>query len=208
MTSRGFLVVFEGGDGSGKSTQAALAAERLGAVLTRQAGGTEFGQRLRDITLDPSSADLSLRAEALLYMADRAEQVAKVVEPALAAGKHVVSDRWAYSSLVYQGYGRGLDVSELRQLSDWAMNGLWPDLIIFLDIPLETGVTRITGRDDEKDHYELEGGTLQARVISGYRDLAHQEPDRWRVVDGQGSIDEVHDRVWSVVESALAARSK
>jgi dTMP kinase len=207
MSSRGFLIAFEGGDGSGKSTQASIAAERLGALLTRQAGGTPFGQKLRAIVLDASSADLSLRAEALLYMTDRAEHVAKVVEPALAAGRHVVSDRWAYSSFVYQGYGRGLDVAELRNLSNWAMNGLWPDLVVFLDTPAETGESRVGGRGAEKDHYELEGVALQQRVVAGYRELAQAEPDRWRVVDGEGAIDDVAQRVWSVIEVALAARN-
>jgi dTMP kinase len=207
MSSRGFLIAFEGGDGSGKSTQAKIAAERLDAELTRQAGGTSFGQKLRAIALDASSADLSLRAEALLYMTDRAEHVAKVVEPALAAGKHVVSDRWAYSSFVYQGYGRGLDVDELRTLSDWAMNGLWPDLVVFLDIPLETGESRVGVRGEAKDHYELEGVELQQRVVAGYRELAQAEPGRWRVVDGEGSIEEVAQRIWSVIEVAIAARN-
>ena len=205
--SRGLLIAFEGGDGSGKSTQAAIAAERLGAVLTRQSGGTPFGEKLRSILLDPASADLSLRAEALLFMADRAEHVQKVVEPALADGFHVVSDRWAYSSFVYQGYGRGLDVAELRQLSDWSMQGLWPDLVVFLDIPLETGVNRVDVRNETRDHFELAGAGLQQRVVGGYRDLAAADPERWRVVDGTDSVEEVAERVWSVIEAALAARN-
>jgi dTMP kinase len=207
VTDRGFLIAFEGGDGSGKSTQAAIAAERLDALLTRQAGGTPLGQKLRAIVLDPSAAGIALRAEALLYMSDRAEHVEKVVEPALASGKHVVSDRWAYSSFVYQGYGRGLDVGELRQISEWAMKGLWPDLVIFLDIPLDTGASRVNIRSEEQDHYELEGVALQERVVAGYRELAQAEPDRWRVVDGEGSIEDVAQRVWSVIEVALAARN-
>lgn len=205
--SSGLLIAFEGGDGSGKSTQARIAAERLGAVLTRQAGGTPFGERLRAITLDPISVTLASRAEALLYMADRAEHVDKVVVPAMQNGTHVVSDRWAYSSFVYQGYGRGLDIDELRQLSDWAMNGLWPDLVIFLDIPLETGTERISERSGMKDHYELEGIELQRRVVAGYRKLAQAEPERWRVVDGTGDIDEVAQKVWSVIDPLLVARN-
>jgi dTMP kinase len=201
------LIAFEGGDGSGKSTQAAIAAARLGAVLTRQAGGTPFGERLRAILLDPETAGVSLRAEALLFMADRAEHIDKVVEPALRDGKHVVSDRWAYSSFVYQGYGRGLNIEELRSLSDWAMNGLWPDLVVFLDIPLEAGTSRVTDRNGQQDQYELEGAQLQERVVNGYRELAAADPERWRVVDGIGSIEEVAARVWSVLEPALSARN-
>lgn len=207
MSARGLLIAFEGGDGSGKSTQAKIAAQRLDAVLTRQSGGTPFGEKLRAILLDPDTAGVSLRAEALLFMADRAEHVDKVVEPALSAGKHVVSDRWAYSSFVYQGYGRGLDIEELRNLSDWSMNGLWPDLVVFLDIPLETGATRVTDRNGEQDQYELEGASLQERVVAGYRELAAADPDRWRVIDGTGSIDEVAQRVWTVLETTLSARN-
>lgn len=207
MPQRGLLIAFEGGDGSGKSTQAAIAAERLGAVLTRQSGGTPFGEKLRGILLDPASADLSLRAEALLFMADRAEHVEKVVSPSLADGFHVVSDRWAYSSFVYQGYGRGLDVEELRHLSDWSMKGLWPDLVVFLDIPLETGVSRVDVRNETRDHFELAGFELQQRVVAGYRELAAADPDRWRVIDGTGAVEEVAERVWSVIEGALAARN-
>lgn len=207
MSRKGLLIAFEGADGSGKSTQAALAAERLKAVLTRQAGGTPFGQKVRDLVLHVDSASLSTRAEALLFMADRAEQVEKVVAPALQAGDMVVSDRWAYSSIAYQGYGRGLDVDELFRISDWAMNGLWPDLVVFLDVPANAGAERVEDRAATKDHYELEGINLQNRVIHGYRDMALKEPERWRVVDGTGTIDEVHARVWTVIEQALAARS-
>jgi dTMP kinase len=203
---RGLLIAFEGGDGSGKSTQAAIAAERLGAVLTRQSGGTPFGEKLRSILLDPATAGVSLRAEALLFMADRAEHVDKVVGPSLADGFHVVSDRWAYSSFVYQGYGRGLDVDELRRLSDWSMNGLWPDLVVFLDIPLETGASRVNVRNETRDHFELAGIELQQRVVSGYHELANADTERWRIVDGTGAVDEVAERVWSVIEGALAAR--
>jgi len=199
MSEYGILIAFEGGDGSGKSTQARLLANRLNALLTRQAGGTPFGERLREIILESDSAHLSQRAEAFLFMADRAEQVDKVVGPALAAGRHVVSDRWAYSSLVYQGYGRGLDVEELKHISDWAMCGLWPDVVVLLDIPLDVGAGRRDLRDAEQDHYELAGSELQTQVIAGYRELADSDPHRWRVVNGQGSIEEVSARVWDAV---------
>jgi dTMP kinase len=205
MNKRGLLIAFEGGDGSGKSTQAAIAAERLGGVLTRQAGGTPFGARLRTIALEPAAAELSLRAEALLYMTDRAEHVQKVVEPALADGFHVISDRWAYSSFVYQGYGRGLDVGELRHIADWAMSGLWPDIVILLDIPLDVGAERRIERGAEEDHYELAGAELQRRVVGGYRDLAAADPDRWTIVDGTGDVDDVAARVWEVIEPHLLA---
>lgn len=199
----GSLIAFEGADGCGKSTQASILAERLGAVLTRQAGGTALGERIRSLTLDEGTVGISQRAEALLYMADRAEHVDHLVLPALAQGRHVVSDRWAYSSLVYQGYGRGLDVDELRHLSDWAMRGLWPDVVLLIDVPLEQAAARQQARDAVQDHYELAGFELQRQVVEGYHELADADPHRWRVVDGTGTVDEVAARVWGVTEPLL-----
>ena len=203
MSAPGLLVAFEGGDGSGKSTQAALLADQLGAVLTRQAGGTPFGARLREITLSDAGAALDIRSEALLFMADRAEHVDKVVRPALERGQHVVSDRWAYSSLVYQGYGRGLDVDELRRLADWAMTGLWPDAVIFLDIPIEVGAERRHRRNAEQDHFERASDGLQNRVLDGYRRLAEVEPHLWHRVEAQGSVDDVAAKVQAVIAPLL-----
>lgn len=200
----GLLIAFEGGDGSGKSTQSRLLAERLGppTVLTRQAGGTPFGQRIRALTLEPAAAGLSVRAEAMLYLADRAEHVHQVVSPALAAGHHVVSDRWAYSTLAYQGWGRGLDADELKRMCDWAALGVWPDLVVLLDVPLALGSARVAA-EGELDHYEEAGDVLQQRVVEGYREMAAAEPDRWRVVDGTGTPSDVAARVWAVVEPVL-----
>ncbi|HZA87181.1 MAG TPA: dTMP kinase, partial [Acidimicrobiales bacterium] len=123
----GRFVVLEGGEASGKSTQAARLAERLDAVLTREPGGTAIGAGLRDLLLDARTTGLADRAEALLMAADRAQHVAEVIRPALAAGRHVVSDRYVGSTLAYQGFGRGLPVDELRRLSAWAAHGVEPD---------------------------------------------------------------------------------
>lgn len=204
MTDRGLLIAFEGGDGTGKSTQAKLLARRIDAVLTRQAGGTPFGERVRALTLDDTSAGISSRAEALLYMADRAEHVEALVQPLLASGQNVVSDRWAYASLVYQGHGRGLDVCELREIADWSMHGLWPDLVVLLEVPVEVGLARVHS-DGEPDHYEAAGAALQTRVVEGYRALAAADSDRWHVVDGHGHIDDVAERVWAVVDPLLGS---
>ncbi len=201
--ARGVLIAFEGGDGSGKSTQARLLSEQLDAVLTRQAGGTAFGERVRELTLDPRTAHVSERAEALLYMADRAEHVDELVEPALNQGRHVVSDRWAYSTLVYQGYVGGLDIDELRRIANWAMHDLWPDIVVLLQVPLEVGERRMSHRGGEADHYESAGIEARQRLDEGFLRLASQEPDRWRVVDGTGTVEEVAARVWSVVAPAL-----
>lgn len=193
MAERGLFVAFEGGDGSGKSTQARLLAERIDAVLTRNPGGTEFGTKLREFILDPNNANISLRAEALLFMADRAEQVDKLIEPTVASGRHVVTDRYAYSSLAYQGYGRGLDVDELKSLADWSVRDIWPDVVVFIDVPTEVGIQR---RPAAQDHYESEGEELQRRVTEGFHEMAKADPDRWKVIDGLGTIEEVQDRIW------------
>ncbi len=188
------FIALEGGEGSGKSTQAALLAVRLGAVLTHEPGGTEVGARIRAIVLDPAlGTSLDMRAEALLMAADRAQHVAEVIRPALARGDDVVSDRFSGSTLAYQGYGRGLDVGELARLSEWATGGLSPDVVVLLDVPAEVAVTRMK---DGPDRMEAAGEEFHRRVAEGYRSLAAGNPGRWRVVDGSGSVDEVGARVW------------
>lgn len=187
------LVVFEGGEGSGKSTQAALLATRLGAVLTREPGGTEIGSRIRAVVLDAAvGAALDVRAEALLMAADRAQHVAEVIRPALSAGRDVVCDRFTGSTLAYQGYARGLPVDELSWLSAWATGELEPDVVILLDVPSEVAVSRMK---TEPDRMEAAGDDFHRRVVEGYRALAAADPGRWRVVDGSGSVEEVEARV-------------
>src|SRR5436305_15310654 len=144
---RGRLIVFEGGEASGKSTQAARLAAELGAVLTREPGGTEIGKRIREIVLDPGSAGMAPSAEALLMTADRAQHVAEVIEPALAAGTDVVTDRYVPSSLAYQGYGRGLDVEQLWRLSMEFAGALHADLVVLLDVLPAVAAARLEGRD-------------------------------------------------------------
>lgn len=197
---RGLFIAFEGGEGSGKSTQAELLAARLGAVLTREPGGTEVGRRIRQLVLDAAVADLDARAEALLMAADRAQHVAQVVAPALAAGRHVVTDRFSGSSLAYQGRGRGLPLEEIARLSAWAASGLQPDLVVLLDLPLDRSQERL-GR--QLDRMERQGREFHDRVLSGYRYLAAADPDRWAVVDGSGSIESVAATVARVVAGRL-----
>ena len=192
------LIVFEGGEGSGKSTQAALLAARLGAVLTHEPGGTGVGVRIRSVVLDPAvGIDLDMRAEALLMAADRAQHVAEVIRPALARGDDVVSDRFTGSTLAYQGYARGLPVDELVWLSAWATGGLEPDIVILLDVPLQVAVTRMKR---EPDRMEAAGDDFHRRVAEGYRALAAADSGRWRVVDGSGSVQEVEALVMKAFE--------
>ena len=167
-------VALEGAEGCGKSTQAALLAAALGAVLTQETGGTAIGQRLRAVLHDTDVDDLDDRAEALIVAADRAQHFAQVVRPTLAAGRPVVSDRSVYSTLAYQGYGRGLDLAELRRLNDWAIDGLWPDLIVFVQAPPDVTAARLEAR--ELDRFEQAGDDFHARVLAGFRAMAEADP--------------------------------
>ncbi len=196
MTGRGRFIVFEGGDGSGKTTQAARLAADLGAVLTRQPGGTAIGATIRSIVLDPAHRELDDRAEALLYAADKAQHVHEVIEPALAAGRDVVCDRFVASSVVYQGSGRGLDQEYLTDLLRWATNGLEPDLVVLLEGPEAVMRERLGA---VRDRLEALPADFHARVRDGFRALAARHPAQWVTVDATGDIDEVAARVASVV---------
>ena len=194
----GRFIVLEGGEAVGKSTQAAILAERLGAVLTREPGGTAIGEALRRLLLDLPSAAPVPKAEALLMLAARAQHVAEVIEPALARGHDVVCDRYSGSTLAYQGYGRGLGIVELQKLDDWANGHVVPDIIVLLDLPVEVARQRRHGTSP--DRIEAAGDEFLARVQSGFRRLAESDPQRWHVVDASGTVDEVAARVWKAVE--------
>ena len=195
-------VALEGAEGCGKSTQAEILARALDAVLTRETGGTPIGVRLRAILHDTTVTDLADRAEALITAADRAQHVAHVVRPALAAGRNVVSDRSVWSTLGYQGYGRGLDLAALRAINDWALDGLWPDRVILLDAPSDVLAGRISGRD--LDRFELAGDDFHARVAEGFREMAAADPDRWTVVDADGDPAVVAKRVRAALGELVA----
>lgn len=201
---RGRLIALEGGEASGKSTQARALAASLGAMLTHEPGGTEIGRRIRAVVLAADLGDFEPRAEALLMLADRAQHVAEVVEPALARGVDVVTDRFTGSSLAYQGFGRGLDLEEIRGLSTWAAGGLEPDLVVLLDVPPEVAAGR---RASAGDRMEAADATFHARVAEGYRALAAADTGRWVVVDGTGTADEVGVRVAKLVSERLRPRA-
>jgi dTMP kinase len=200
----GRLIVLEGGEGVGKSTQAALLAVSLDAVLTREPGGTVLGERIRDLLLDPAADRVDDRAEALLMAAARAQHVAEVVRPALASGRDVVCDRFSGSSLAYQGYGRGLALDEVGALSGWATGGLWPDLVILLNLPAGMAASRRRRSGSDPDRLEAEGENFHRRVAEGFRCLAAAEPT-WVVVDGAGTVEEVAERVAGAVEAYFAS---
>jgi dTMP kinase len=199
------LIAFEGGEGIGKSTQAQRLARHLDAVLTREPGGTDVGERVRALLLDRDVRHLDARAEALLMAAARAHHVATVIRPALDSGRDVVTDRYSHSSLAYQGYGRGLDVGRLRDLSSWATDELWPDLVVLLDVPAVEAAARRRTIGHLPDRLEAEADDFHRRVVEGFRAMAAEDPDRWLVVDGTGEADDVTERVLKGVDARLAS---
>jgi dTMP kinase len=188
---RGRLIVFEGGEASGKSTQARRLARRIGAHLSFEPGATPVGKRIRRIVLGTDTLHLDPRAEALLIAADRAQHVAEVLEPRLAEGTDVVSDRYIGSSLAYQGFGRGLGVDEVRQMSTWATGGLLPDAVVLLEVSAETAAARLKG---ERDRMEREERSFHERVRYGFTRLAETE-QHWVVVDANADRKTVDARV-------------
>lgn len=185
---RGLFITFEGGDGSGKSTQAALLVDWLEkqgrtVVTTREPGGTPLGEELREIVLH-SRGHIAPRAEALIYAADRAHHVATKVRPAIERGDIVVQDRFLDSSVAYQGVARGLGAAEIRGISLWAVEDLLPDLTVLLDLDEEVGRGRLDAARTRYDRLEAEEREFHATVRAAYLDLAAAEPGRFLVVDG------------------------
>ena len=195
------FISLEGIDGSGKSTQAKLLAEALGpeTLLIREPGGTEAAERVRALLADPG-LELDPLAELLLFLAARADLTARVIRTALDAGRDVVSDRFADSSVAYQGAARGLGVGEVISLTDAATEGLWPDLTVLLRVDPEVGL----GRADGGDRFESEGLELQRAVAQAYEEIAQIASDRVVVVDGDGSVEEVHERVTEAVRARIS----
>ena len=209
--SAGVFITLEGGDGSGKSTQSRLLADWLGergheVVQTREPGGTELGLELRDIILH-RRGHVDPRAEALLYAADRAHNVATVVRPALAAGWVVLQDRYLDSSVAYQGAGRTLDPHEIRALSLWAAKDLLPDLTVLLDLDVVAGRARLDAGRTGYDRLESEAQDFHDRVRTAYLALAEREPDRFLVVDASRPIDEIQDGIRARVAALIADRA-
>ncbi|SBT69211.1 thymidylate kinase [Micromonospora sediminicola] len=209
FVSSGLFVVFEGGEGAGKSTQLAALAERLrgqgrDVVVTREPGATGVGERIRSLVLGTTHDDApSPRAEALLYAADRAHHVATVVRPALVRGAVVVSDRYVDSSLAYQGAGRTLPVDEVSWLSSWATGGLKPDLVVLLDVDPRTGLGRVESRNEGADRLEAESLAFHERVRYAFLDLAAGDPKRYLVLDASRPVEEIADAVARRVDEFL-----
>ena len=199
--TRGKYIAFEGLEGCGKSTHVKRLAETLGAVATREPGGTRVGAMLRAILADPENTDIDARTELLLMTADRAQLMSEVIEPTLASGRHVVSDRSVYSTLAYQGYGRGLGVDTIRSINEWALNHTLPDIVVWIRIPRDEAERRLAKRD--LDRFEREGADFFARIADGFAEMAAADPSRWILIDGTLPKDDVQAAIHSAVAPRL-----
>lgn len=200
------FIVFEGGEGCGKSTQTRALYRRLSkdgfrAVLTREPGGTRLGERVRRHLKRTGETRISPLAELFLIATARAQLVSEVIRPELEKGKTVICDRFTPSTLAYQGYGRGLNTDALREVNDIATDGMSPDLIVLLDIPIEDGLGR--KKSKERDRFESESLAFHARVRRGYLDMAKADPERWLVVDGRLPKKEIEEMIWGKVSILL-----
>lgn len=205
----GKLIVFEGIDGSGKSTQLVLLRDFLRrrgweVLVTREPGGTAVGEEIRRVLLDPQYSDLHYRAEAFLYAAARAQLVATTVEPALAQGKLVLCDRFVDSTLAYQGYGRGLSLDYLQTLNGLATAGLQPDKVLIFDLPVDQGLRRV-GKRSASDRLEQEPQPFHQRVRQGYLALAAANPQTHIILDASLGVDALHQRVLVELEGLFNA---
>jgi len=203
----GLFITFEGGDGSGKTTQINLLASWLESeghtvVITREPGGTDLGTELRNIILHREGF-IAPRAEALLYAADRSHHIHTLVRPALQRGEIVVQDRYLDSSVAYQGAGRVLDPTEVRNISVWATENLMPDLTVMLDVPASVAKERQAAGERQYDRLEAEAEDFHTRVRESYLALAAEEPHRFLVVDGESSIEEIHRAIVDKVSDLL-----
>ncbi len=198
------FVTFEGPDGAGKTSQIVQLAEHLRqqgekVIMTREPGGTSIGDQIRDTLHDTANTEMDARAEVLLYSASRAQLVSELIEPALQEGAIVLCDRYADSTIAYQGYGRGLDLEALHDLTSFATGGLSPDLTILLDLDVETGLSRRRTHGEEMNRLDLETVAFHERVRRGYHALAAQEPERWVTVNADRPPTEIQDELRRIV---------
>jgi dTMP kinase len=205
---KGKFIVLEGIDGSGKTTQLKLLGDKLKdrglpVLFTREPGGTRIGEKIREILLNPEYKELVPRAEAFLYAAARAQHVAQVILPSLAKGTLVLCDRFLDSSLAYQGFGRGIEVSLLERINEPATDGLVPDLTIVLDFCTEDGMDRINQSGRRIDRIERETGEFHQKVRMGYLALAGRNPTRYRIINANRPVEQVHRDIMTAAEGVL-----
>jgi dTMP kinase len=205
------FITFEGPDGSGKTTQAKLLVEFLQArgypvLYTREPGGTEISEQIREIILSTRNKSMQSETEVLLFSAARAQIVAELIRPALAAGKLIICDRYADSTYAYQGYGLGLDLEALRAITKFATRGLVPNLTFYVDVPAEVGLAR--RHRGETNRLDLKNLEYHVRVRNGYLALARAEPQRFVVVDGTGTVDVVQATIRARMLNVLEKRER
>lgn len=198
------FITFEGIEGSGKTTQMRKLAERMpDALVTKEPGGTAIGDRIRAILLD-SASTIEPIAEVFLFAASRRQLVTEVIKPALAAGRTVLCDRYADSTLAYQGFGRLLDLDRLRALTEWATDGLKPDLTLLFDLPEEVGLSRARSRNaaavQDEGRFESEDVRFFRRIREGFLSMAAAEPKRYRIIDANAAVDVVFERMMAVIQ--------
>lgn len=208
------FITFEGGDGTGKTTQIREVGVYLGelnrsCVVTREPGGTALGKMIRKVLLEASASEIAASTELFLYLADRAQHVNEIIVPALESDKIVLCDRFTDSTLAYQGYGRGIDVSWLRQLNDTASAAVRPDLTFLFDCPVEMGLARAARRSaqsagrPQEDRFEREELEFHERVRQGFLELARAEPERFRIIDASRSVAEIAKRIREIIDREL-----
>jgi dTMP kinase len=208
LSKRGIFISFEGVEGAGKSTQAKLLADYIAkigclVVLTREPGGTPIAEQIREILLEPGNTDMADVTELLLYLASRAQHVRQLILPALSEGKVVICERFSDATLAYQGHARGFDLDSLERMNEVATDGLEPDLTIFLDLEAKDGLSRKS--EGDLDRLESEGVDFHNRVRKGYLAIAQGAPQRVKVIDARGSIEDVHLRVKECVDQRFAS---
>lgn len=201
---KGLFITFEGADGCGKTTQINLLKNYLenkgyNVLLTREPGGKGLGEKIREILLNYNGI-VADRCESFLFLADRAQNIEVIIKPAIEKGQIVLCDRHTDSSVAYQGYGRGLDIEQIKTLNNLATGGMQPDLTLVFDIDVETSMKRV---GNEKDRMESSGKEFFNRVRNGYLELAKNEPNRMKVIDSTVSIDEIHQEVINIVKQYL-----
>ncbi len=205
---RGLFITFEGTDGAGKTTQIQRLSRDLknanyDVCLTREPGGTLISEQIRDMLLNPDHSEMAATTELLLYAASRAQHVSEVIKPALTEGKIVISSRFADATVVYQGYGRGLDLDRINYLNWMATDGVTPDVTFVLDLPVVIGLQRVQKSRGGLDRLEREKIEFHQRLRDGYRALAQQEPQRLKIIDAQATPDQVYAQIQAIIQPLL-----